>query len=60
MEPCGNPSIATPPFIVLEASNVPLKMETEKSGTVNYTVENTLLLLYRKRQTLLSVIINKR
>jgi hypothetical protein len=44
MEPCGGSLIATPPFIVFEASNVPLKMETPKSGTVNYTVENTLLL----------------
>ena len=44
MEPCGGPSIETLPFIVFEVSNVQLKMETEKSGTLNYTVENTLLL----------------
>jgi hypothetical protein len=27
----------------LEASNVPWKLETEKTGTMNYTEENTLL-----------------
>jgi len=43
MESCGDPSIVTPPFCVFESSNVPFKMKTEKSGTVNYTVENTLL-----------------
>jgi hypothetical protein len=31
MEPCGGPSIATPPFFVVEASGVPWKLETEKS-----------------------------
>jgi hypothetical protein len=43
MEPCGGPSMATPPFFVLEASNVPWKLDTEKTGTLNYTEENTLL-----------------
>jgi hypothetical protein len=43
MEPCGGPSIATPPFYVFEASNVQWKMETEKNGLVNYTVESTVL-----------------
>ena len=36
-EPFGGPSIATPPFLVFEASDVPWKLETEKTGTVNYT-----------------------
>jgi hypothetical protein len=31
IEACGGPSIATPPFFVLEASGVPLKLETEKT-----------------------------
>jgi hypothetical protein len=43
MEPCGGPSITTPPFFVFEASNVPWIPENEKTGTTNYTVENTLL-----------------
>ena len=41
MESCGSPSIPTTSFFVLEASNVPLKLETEKNDTVNYTVETT-------------------
>ena len=44
---CSNPSgplIANPPINVFEASNVPLQLENEKTGTVNCTVENTLLL----------------
>ena len=40
---CGGPAIATQPFFVFEASNVPWKLETEKTGTVNYTVENTII-----------------
>jgi hypothetical protein len=46
MEPCGHPWIANLPFfvVVFEASNVPWKMKTEKNDTINYTVENTLLL----------------
>jgi len=43
MEPCGGPSIATPPFFVFKASDVPWKLEIEKTGKVNCTVENTLL-----------------
>jgi hypothetical protein len=43
MDPCGGPSITNPPFFVFEVSDVPWKLETEKSGTVNYTVENTRL-----------------
>jgi len=43
MEPCGGPLIATPPFFVFEASDVPCKLQTKKTGTVNYTVENALL-----------------
>jgi len=43
MEPCGGPSIATPPFFVFEASDVPWKLETEKTGRVNYTGGNTIL-----------------
>jgi hypothetical protein len=43
MGPCGGLSITIPPFFVLEALNVPWKMETEKTGTVNYTAENTIL-----------------
>jgi len=35
--------IATPPFFVFEAPNVPWEVKTEKTGTVNYTVEYTLL-----------------
>ena len=42
MEPCGGPLIATTSFFVFEASNVPLKLETEKNGTVNCRV-GTLL-----------------
>jgi len=42
MEPCGGSSIATPPFFVFEASNVPWKLDTEKTGALNYTEENTL------------------
>jgi len=41
MEHYGGPSILDTSFFVFEASNVPLKLETEKNGTVNYTVENT-------------------
>ena len=43
MKPCGGPSIATPPFFVFEASNVPWKLDTEKTDVINYTEENTLL-----------------
>jgi len=43
MEPCGDPWITTRPFFVFEASNVPWKTKTEKTDTVNYTIENTLL-----------------
>jgi len=43
MEPCGGPAIATPPFFVFKASDVPWRVENEKTGTVNYTVENTIL-----------------
>ena len=43
MEPCGGSSIATPPLFVFEASNVPWKLGTEKTGARNYTEENTLL-----------------
>jgi len=43
MDPCGGVSIANPSFFVFGVSDVPWKLETEKSGTVNYTVENTLL-----------------
>jgi len=43
MEPCGGPSIATPPFFVFEASNVAWKLDTEKTGILNYAEENTLL-----------------
>jgi hypothetical protein len=43
MESCGDPSIATPPFFVFEASEVPWKLEAEKTDTKNYTVENTIL-----------------
>jgi len=43
MEPFGDPSLATPPFFVFEATDFPLKMETEKCGTVNYAIESTLL-----------------
>jgi len=32
------------PFFILEASNFVYKLETEKTGTVNYIEENTLLL----------------
>jgi hypothetical protein len=60
MEPCGGPSIASPPFFVFETSNVPRKLEAEKTGTVNYRIENTLLPCIWKKQSLLSVIINKR
>ena len=43
MEPCGCPSIATVFFFfILEASDVPWKLETEKTGTVNYTLANSL------------------
>jgi len=49
MEPCGGPSIATPLFFVFEASNGPWKLETEKTATVTYRVENTHVqyLVYR-------------
>jgi hypothetical protein len=47
-------------IFVFEASNVPWKLETEKTGAVNYTVENTLYLVYRKRQSVLNVMKNKR
>jgi len=43
MKPSGGPSRATPPIFVFEASNVPWELETEKTGTVNCTVENTFL-----------------
>jgi len=43
MATCGDPLKATPPFFIFEASNVPWKPETEKTVTVNYTVENILL-----------------
>jgi len=36
----------------------PWKLETEKTGAVNYTVENTLYLVYRKRQSVLTVMKN--
>jgi len=42
MEPCGGSSITTP-FFVFEASNVPWKLDTEKTGAIHYTEENTLL-----------------
>jgi hypothetical protein len=38
METCGVPSIANPPFLVFEVSNIPCKLETEKTGTVNCRV----------------------
>jgi hypothetical protein len=44
METCGGPSVTTIFFFFFEASNIPRKLETEKTGIVNYTVENTLLL----------------
>jgi len=31
MEPCGCPSITTPPFFVFEISGVSWKLETEKN-----------------------------
>jgi len=43
MGPCGGPLRATPPYFVFETSNVPWKLETEKTGTVNYIVEKTLV-----------------
>jgi len=43
MESFGGPSTATAPFFICEASNVPWKFETEKTGTANYTVENALI-----------------
>jgi hypothetical protein len=47
MEPSVGPSVAIPPFFVFECSYVPRKLGTEKTGTVNCTVENTLLVLRR-------------
>jgi hypothetical protein len=41
METCGGPLIATPPFFVFEASNVPWELETEKTSTEIDRVENT-------------------
>jgi len=43
MAPYVGTSITIPPIFVFEASNVPWKMETEGTGTVKCTVENTLL-----------------
>jgi len=43
MEPSVGPSIAIPTIFVFEVSNVPWKLKNEKPGTVNCTVENTLL-----------------
>jgi len=43
VETRGGPSMANPPFFVFKVSNVPWKLETEKTGTVNYTVGNTIL-----------------
>jgi hypothetical protein len=49
MEHCGGPFIATQPFFVFEASNVPWKPENEKIGRLNYTVQKTLLpCIYKK------------
>jgi hypothetical protein len=56
--PCGGPSIVTPPIFVFEVSNVPWELETEKTCTVNNTVEAHFYLVCIKRQSFLSVIIN--
>jgi hypothetical protein len=58
MEPYGGPSIANMSFLVFEASNVPLKLETEKRYSKLYSREH-FYLLYRKRQSLLFVMLNK-
>jgi hypothetical protein len=50
------PSISTTPIFVFEAANVPWELDNEKIGTVNIQ----FYLVYRKRQSFLSVIINKR
>jgi len=52
MEPCGGPPTATPPFFVFEASNVPWTPDTEQTGTLNYTEENTLLSRMQKKTIL--------
>jgi len=59
MEHCDGPLGATPPYLVFENSNVTQKLETDKTGTVNYTsrVENTLERRIWKRQSIVSVIV---
>ena len=59
MNTMGMTNLKNLPFCIFKASNVACKLENEKNGTVNYTVENTLLLRIWKRVFLLSVTINK-
>jgi hypothetical protein len=43
-KPCGDPSIATPPFFFFEALNFHEKKKIiKKTGAVNYTAQNTPL-----------------
>jgi hypothetical protein len=49
MGPCDVPLTETAPLFDSEASNVPWKLETEKTGTVNCIVEITALpRIYKK------------
>ena len=59
MNTTGMTNLKISAFYIFEASNVACKLETEKTATVNYIVENTLLLCKYRKTFLLSVTINK-